>query len=146
MFYFRSTGESMVGVNLWSGLIHRLFPWRAPLPAGAPVRRARRARRAAGREQAAGIRLARRNAYTGMARFTGRSVDRMFLAAMSRPHRYPGAGDLERVGEEIAGAHALYRNGRPAAPSAFHATPPTLESPSIEPAWHPSMRFEWMSF
>jgi hypothetical protein len=146
MFYFRSTGESMVDVNVWSGLIHRLFPWRAPVPAEGPRRARRRVRRVATREQAASIRLARRNAYTGVARFTGRSVDRLFLAAMSRPHRYPGAGDLARVGEEIAGAHALYRNGRPAAPSAFHAAPPPLDSPSLEPAWHPSMRFEWMSF
>jgi hypothetical protein len=70
----------------------------------------------------------------------------MFLAGMSRPNRHPGPGDLERVGEEIAGAHALYRDGRPAAPSAFHVVPPPLLSPSIEPAWHPSMRFEWLSF
>jgi predicted esterase len=90
--------------------------------------------------------LARRNSYTGLARFTGRSVDRLFLSAMSRPHRYPEPGDLARVGQEIAAAHALYRQGRPAAPSAFHATPPPLLSPSIEPAWHPSMRFEWLSF
>ena len=54
------------------------------------------------------MRLARSNAYTGLSRFTGRSVDRLFLTAMRRPHRYPGPGDLIRVGEEIAGAHALY--------------------------------------
>jgi hypothetical protein len=92
------------------------------------------------------MRLARSNAYTGMARFTGRSIDRLFLTAMSRPDRYPGPGDLGRVGDEILAAHALYRDGRPGAPSAFHAAPPMLESPSIEPAWHPSMRFEWLSF
>ncbi len=136
----------MAGVNVWSGLIHRLFPWRAPVPTDAPARAPHRLRRAAPRDQVASIRLARRNAYTGMARLTGRSIDRMFLAAMSRPHRYPGAGDLARVGREIADAHALYREGRPAAPSAFHGTPPPLRSPSIEPAWHPSMRFEWLSF
>ena len=136
----------MAGVNVWSGLIHRLFPWRAPVPADGPARRRPRARRAARRDQADSIRLARRNAYTGMARFTGRSVDRMFLAAMSRPHRYPGAGDLARVGMEIAGAHALYREGAPAAPSAFHVPPPPLVSPAVESAWHPSMRFEWLSF
>ncbi|MBW2224259.1 MAG: alpha/beta hydrolase [Deltaproteobacteria bacterium] len=92
------------------------------------------------------MRLARRNAYTGLSRFTGRSIDRLFLTAMRRPHRYPGPGDLVRVGEEIAAAHALYRDGGPAAPSAFHTVPPALLSPSIEPAWHPSMRFEWLSF
>jgi len=136
----------MTGVNVWSGLIHRLFPWRTPVPSDGPGRPRRRPRRSTPRDQATGIRLARRNAYTGIARFTGRSVDRMFLAAMSRPHRYPGAGDLARVGREIKRAHALYREGRPGAPSAFHATPPPLESPSVEPAWHPSMRFEWLSF
>ena len=136
----------MVSVNVWSGLIQRLFPWRAPVPAETPARPRARPRRATRRDQANSIRLARHNAYTGMARLTGRSVDRMFLAAMSRPHRYPGAGDLARVGEEIAGAHALYRDGRPAAPSAFHRAPPPLVSPAIEPAWHPSMRFEWLSF
>ena len=135
----------MVGVNVWSGLIHRLFPWRAPLGTAAPQRRRAR-RRASRREPSASVRLARRNSYTGMARFTGRTVDRLFLSAMSRPHRWPGPGDLRRVGDEIAAAHALYRKGRPAAPSAFHPTPPALESPAIEPAWHPSMRFEWLSF
>lgn len=110
------------------------------------AKRRRRPPRPARREPAARIRLARRNAYTGLARFTGRSVDRLFLTAMRRPHRYPGPGDLARVGEEIAAAHVLYRQGRPAAPSAFHATPPSLVSPWIEPAWHPSMRFEWLSF
>ena len=107
----------MVAVNLWSGLMHRLFPWRAPLPTERPHRSARRLRRARSQEPSASIRLARRNAYTGLARFTGRSVDRLFLGAMSRPHRYPGPGDLERVGEEIRGAHALYREGRPPAPA-----------------------------
>jgi hypothetical protein len=92
------------------------------------------------------MRLARSNAYTGLSRFTGRSIDRLFLTAMRRPHRYPGPGDLVRVGEEIAAAHALYRDGQPAAPSAFHTVPPPLLSPSIESAWHPSMRFEWLSF
>jgi hypothetical protein len=92
------------------------------------------------------MRLRRLNAYTGIARVAGRSVDRFFLSALSRPHRYPGAGDLARVGEEIAAAHALYRNGTAAAPSAFHIVPPALESPAIQPAWHPSMRFEWLSF
>lgn len=92
------------------------------------------------------MRLRRRNAYTGIARFAGRTIDRLLVSAMSRPHRYPGAGDLARVGEEIATAHALYRNGGAAAPSAFHAVPPALESPAIQRAWHPSMRFEWLSF
>jgi hypothetical protein len=145
MFYFRSTGESMVGASVWSGLIHRLFPWRASVSPETPRRRRKSAPRK--RQQAgATMRLARSNAYTGMARFTGRSIDRLFLTAMSGPDRYPGPGDLGRVGEEILGAHALYRDGRPAAPSAFHTAPPMLESPSIEPAWHPSMRFEWLSF
>ena len=146
MFYFRSTGERVTVVNMWSGLIHRLFPWRAPVPTDGPAQRRPRRHRATPADQAASIRLARRNAYTGMARFTGRSVDRLFLTAMSRPHRYPGTGDLARVGQEIVGAHALYRAGRPAAPSAFHLTPPPLRSPSLEPAWHPSLRFEWLSF
>jgi len=136
----------MVGRSVWSGLVHRLFPWRAPISSGGRRRRGRKPARAAKKDAAASIRLARSNAYTGLARLTGRSVDRLFLAAMSRPHRYPGVGDLERVGEEIAAAHALYRAGRPAAPSAFHRAPPLLTSPSIEPAWHPSMRFEWLSF
>jgi hypothetical protein len=136
----------MVGVNAWSGLIHRLFPWRAPVPSEGPVRRRRARRRAARRDPSTSIRLARRNSYTGMARFAGRTVDRLFLSAMSRPHRWPGEGDLQRVGEEIAAAHALYRDGHPPAPSAFHPAPPPLESPAIEPAWHPSMRFEWLSF
>ncbi|MGD8317850.1 MAG: alpha/beta hydrolase family protein, partial [Myxococcales bacterium] len=143
MFYFRSTGESMVGVNVWSGLVERLFPWRAPVPA---VRRASRRRRSSRQEPGARIRLARRNSYTGLARVTGRSIDRLFLGALSRPHRYPGPGDLARVGREIAGAHALYRQNGPAAPSAFHASPPPLVAPAVEPAWHPSMRFEWLSF
>ena len=136
----------MVGARVWSGLIHRLFPWRATVPSEAPRRRRRKP--APGKRQQAGatMRLARSNAYTGMARFTGRSIDRLFLTAMSRPNRYPGPGDLGRVGDEILGAHSLYRDGRPAAPSAFHTAPPMLESPSIEPAWHPSMRFEWLSF
>ncbi len=136
----------MVGANVWSGLIRWLFPWRAPAPDEAPSEVAPAPRRPLRRESGASIRLARRNAYTGMARFTGRSVDRLFLTAMSRPHRYPGAGDLARVGEEIAAAHTLYRNGRPPAPSAFHAPPPPLQHPAIEPAWHPAMRFEWVSF
>ena len=136
----------MVAARVWSGLIHRLFPWRAPVPAEARRRRKRRPARSGNQPAGAGIRLARSNAYTGLARFTGRSIDRLFLSAMSRPHRYPRAGDLERVGEEIAGAHALYRQGRPAAPSAFHLAPPPLSTPFIEPAWHPSMRFEWLSF
>ncbi len=136
----------MVVAGAWSGLIHRLFPWRAPISADGPRRRRSRRARAKKQAPADSLRLARSNAYTGLARFAGRSVDRMFLSAMSRPHRYPGPGDLARVGEEIAGAHALYRDGRPAAPSAFHAMPPPLLSPTIEPAWHPSMRFEWLSF
>jgi len=136
----------MVAARVWSGLMHRLFPWRAPVSAGARRRRKRAPVRRARQPVDGNIRLARSNAYTGLARFTGRSVDRLFLSAMSRPHRYPGAGDLERVGEEIAGAHALYCQGRPAAPSAFHIVPPPLRTPSIEPAWHPSMRFEWLSF
>ncbi len=136
----------MIGAGVWSGLIHRLFPWRAPASVEGPRRRRRKAAGSEKQTPAASIRLARSNAYTGLARFTGRSVDRLFLTAMRRPHRYPGPGDLARVGEEIAAAHALYRNGRPAAPSAFHTTPPPLLSPSIEPAWHPSMRFEWLSF
>lgn len=133
----------MVGENVWAGLMHRLFPWRAPLSSRD---RPRRPRRSAADLDVAAIRLARRNAYTGVARVTGRSIDRLFLAAMSRPERYPGQGDLRRVGAEIEAAHALYRAGHPAAPSAFHATPPPLVSPAIEPAWHPSMRFEWLSF
>lgn len=132
--------------DAWSGLIERLFPWRAPAPAAGPVRRTRRGRSPTSGDAAPPVRLARRNAYTGMARFTGRTVDRLFLAAMSRPHRYPGQGDLARVGREIAAAHELYRTDRPAAPSAFHAVPPPLDAPSIEPAWHPAMRFEWLSF
>ncbi len=136
----------MVAARVWSGLMHRLFPWRAPVSAGARRRRTRTAVRRPRQPADANIRLARSNAYTGLARFTGRSVDRLFLSAMSRPHRYPGVGDLERVGEEIAGAHALYRQGRPAVPSEFHIVPPPLRTPSIEPAWHPSMRFEWLSF
>ncbi len=136
----------MGSARIWSSLVNRLFPWRAPVSpeAARPGRRrpARRGRQPAG----ASIRLARSNAYTGVARFAGRSIDRLFLAGMSRPHRYPGAGDLARVGEEIAAAHSLYRAGRTAAPSAFHATPPPLDAISIEPAWHPSMRFEWLSF
>jgi hypothetical protein len=143
MFYFRSTGETKVGVNVWSGLMERLFPWRAPASA---MRRPSREGFSSPKEPAARIRLARRNSYTGLARFTGRAVDRFFLKALSRPHRYPGPGDLARVGREIAGAHALYRQSRPAAPSVFHATPPPLVAPSVEPAWHPSMRFEWLSF
>lgn len=135
----------MVGANVWSGLVHRLFPWREPLSSGRPLRRPRR-QAPASRSDMAAIRLARRNAYTGVARLTGRSIDRLFLAAMSRPDRYPGPGDLARVGEEIEAAHSLYRAGRRAAPSAFHQTPPPLVSPAIEPAWHPSMRFEWLSF
>ena len=103
----------MVAVNLWSGLMHRLFPWRATSPTERPRRASRRSRRARPQDSGAAIRLARKNAYTGLARFTGRSVDRLFLGAMSRPHRYPGPGDLERVGEEILAAHALYREGRP---------------------------------
>jgi len=136
----------MVAARVWSSLIHRLFPWRAPLSSDGRSRRRRTPVRTEPRKAVANIRLARSNAYTGMARFTGRSIDRLFLSAMSRPHRYPGAGDLERVGEEIAGAHALYRQGRTVAPSAFHVTPPPLRTPSIESAWHPSMRFEWLSF
>jgi hypothetical protein len=136
----------MGSARVWSSLVHRLFPWRAPISSEAarPAKRkpARRGRQPAG----ASIRLARSNAYTGVARFAGRSIDRLFLAGMSRPHRYPGAGDLARVGEEIAAAHRLYRAGRPVAPSAFHASPPRLDAFSIEPAWHPSMRFEWLSF
>ena len=133
----------MVGANVWSGLMHRLFPWRAPVSSHA---RPRRPRRSSPDLDVAAIRLARRNAYTGVARLTGRSIDRLFLAAMSRPERYPGPGDLRRVGEEIDAAHTLYRAGRPGAPSAFHAAPPALLHPAIEPAWHPSMRFEWLSF
>ncbi|MGB5521667.1 MAG: hypothetical protein WBM26_19420 [Polyangiales bacterium] len=132
--------------RVWSSLLQSLFPWRAPVSpeAARPAKRkpARRGRQPAG----ASIRLARSNAYTGVARFAGRSIDRLFLAGMSRPHRYPGAGDLARVGEEIAAAHRLYRAGRAVAPSAFHATPPAIDEISIEPAWHPSMRFEWLSF
>lgn len=136
----------MVAARMWSGFVHRLFPWRAPVsPEEAPPRRQKPARR--GRPPSAeSIRLARRNAYTGVAQFAGRSIDRLFLAGMSRPHRYPGPGELARVGEEIATAHALYRAGRPGAPSAFHSAPPPLDAISIEPAWHPSMRFEWLSF
>ena len=136
----------MVGTGAWLGLIHRLFPWHAPVGSERSRRRRRRPGRVDGQHAGASIRLARRNAYTGFARFTGRSIDRLFLTALSRPHRYPAPGDLQRVGEEIAGAHALYRDGRPAAPSAFHTAPPALDSPAIEPAWHPSMRFEWLSF
>lgn len=140
----------MVVTAAWSGLIHRLFPWRAPVAAEGPRRRTRTRKRgrvgAPKQAPGAAMRLARSNAYTGLSRWTGRSVDRLFLTAMSRPHRYPGPGDLARVGEEIAAAHALYRDGRPPAPSAFHKAPPPLLSPSIEPAWHPSMRFEWLSF
>jgi dienelactone hydrolase len=136
----------MVGADVLLGLIYRLFPWRAPV-SWRDRRRSRRNPRGAGRrDPATQIKLARSNAYTGLARFTGRSVDRLFLTALKRPHRYPGPGDLERVGEELGRAHALYRRGRLAAPSAFHGSPPPLESPSIEPAWHPSMRFEWLSF
>ena len=134
----------MVGATFWGGLIHRLFPWRAPVSVAEPRRRGRA--RPKQPTRVASMRLARSNAYTGLSRVTGRSIDRLFLMAMRRPHRYPGPGDLERVGEEITAAHALYREGRPAAPSAFHTTPPPLLSPSIEPAWHPSMRFEWLSF
>ena len=98
--------------RVWSSLLQSLFPWRAPVSpeAARPAKRkpARRGRQPAG----ASIRLARSNAYTGVARFAGRSIDRLFLAGMSRPHRYPGAGDLARVGEEIAAAHRLYRAGR----------------------------------
>jgi len=136
----------MVGAGVWSSLIHRLFPWRAPAPAAGRCRRRDKPGASVKQTPGASIRLARSNAYTGLARISGRSVDRLFLTAMRRPHRYPGPGDLARVGEEIAGAHALYRNGGPAAPSAFHTAPPPLLSPSIEPAWHPSMRFEWLSF
>jgi len=136
----------MVAARVWSSFMHRLFPWRAPVPPGGPRRRKRGHARRRTSEPPASIRLARSNAYTGLARFTGRSIDRVFLRAMSRPHRYPGPSDLERVGQEILRAHALYRDGRPAAPSAFHVAPPALESPSIEPAWHPSLRFEWLSF
>ena len=136
----------MVAARVWSSFMHRLFPWRAPVPPGGPRRRKRRHARRRTSEPPASIRLARSNAYTGLAQFTGRSIDRVFLRAMSRPHRYPGPSDLERVGQEILRAHALYRDGRPAAPSAFHVAPPALESPSIEPAWHPSLRFEWLSF
>ncbi len=135
-----------VGAGVWSSLIHRIFPWRAPIAGESEPPQPPKPARSAKPPSGASIRLARRNAYTGLARFTGRSVDRLFLAAMSRPHRYPGAGDLARVGEEIAAAHALYREGRLPAPSAFHATPPPLDSPALEPAWHPSMRFEWLSF
>ncbi len=136
----------MVGGEVWSGLVRRLFPWRAPISADGLARRGRVARRASTRARVAGAKLARRNAYTDVARFTGRSVDRLFLAAMSRPHRYPGVGDLARVGEEIGAAHALYWRDVPSAPCAFHKVPPPLELPSIEPAWHPAMRFEWLSF
>ncbi len=132
--------------RLWSSLVHRLFPWRAAASPELPHPHKRKPVHGGRREAGAGIRLSRRNAYTGVARFTGRSIDRLFLAGMSRPHRYPGAGDLARVGEEIAAAHRLYRKGRPAAPSAFHAPPPPLAAISLEPAWHPSMRFEWLSF
>ena len=136
----------MGSARMWSSLLNSLFPWRAPVSREsahpAKRKRARRGRQPAG----ASIRLARSNAYTGVARFAGRSIDRLFLAGMSRPHRYPDAGDLARVGEEITAAHRLYRAGRPVAPSAFHATPPAIDEISIEPAWHPSMRFEWLSF
>jgi len=135
----------MVAARMWSSLVHRLLPWRAPAAKRKSGRR-RRVGRPRGQSRGTGVRLARRNAYTGVARFTGRSIDRLFLAAMSRPHRYPGPDDLSRVGEEISGAHALYRHGRPPAPSAFHPMPPPLQAPAIEPAWHPSMRFEWLSF
>lgn len=136
----------MVVAAAWAGLVHRLFPWRGPVSAQGPRRRRRRRVRPAKQTPASGMRLARSNAYTGFSRFTGRSIDRLLLTAMRRPHRYPGPGDLVRVGEEIAAAHALYRGGQPVAPSAFHTAPPPLLSPSIEPAWHPSMRFEWLSF
>ena len=136
----------MIGASVWSGLVHRLFPWRGPASPAGPRRLRRRRARPTKRTPAVSMRLARSNAYTGLSRFTGRSIDRLFLTAMRRPHRYPGPGDLVRVGEEIAAAHALYRGERPAAPSAFHTIPPALVSPSIEPAWHPSMRFEWLSF
>lgn len=141
----------MFGANAWSGLMHRLFPWRAPITARRlsmrrAHRRDRKKKRSQSQSQSESIRLARHNAYTGLARFTGRSIDRLFLSAMTRPERYPGPGELERVGEEIRAAHLLYRHGRPAAPSAFHPLPPALDSPIIESGWHPSMRFEWLSF
>ena len=133
-----------VATRVWSSLVRQFMPWRAPASdeRAVPPRRKRSERPSA----AAGIRLTRSNAYTGLARVTGRSVDRLVIAALSRPHRYPDTGDLKRVGEEIAAAHALYRDGHPAAPSAFHAAPPLLESPKTQSVWHPSMRFEWLSF
>ena len=80
-----------VGAGLWSSLIHRIFPWRAPIAGESAPPQPAKPERMAKPPSGASIRLARRNANTGLARFTGRSVERMFLAAMSRPHRYPGA-------------------------------------------------------
>ena len=71
----------MVGAGVWSGLVHRLFPWRGPVSTEGPRRRWRRRARATRQTPAASMRLARSNAYTGLSRFTGRSIDRLFLTA-----------------------------------------------------------------
>ena len=135
----------MTGVNVWSGLIHRLFPWRTRS----------RAMAAPGRAPTSPLVAARLGEQHPSREAECVHRDRAFHGAIGRSdvprcdEPAPSVSGRWRFGarrqRDRGGARAL-SGGRAGAPSAFHAPPPPLESPSVESAWHPSMRFEWLSF
>lgn len=130
--------------GLWAKLVHRLFPWRTTKQAAGPI--GDRLEPNTVVTPRPGTRIVRAESFNSTARFTGRTIDRMMLSAAVRSNRLPSDRQLSRVADEIQAAHTLYRQDQLALPDSFHAPPPQLNAPSIQPAWHPSLRFEWMSF